>query len=135
MNPPAFSWWSFSELLIDRVVVTDGEVEIRSVIPTQPNSEHVRFCQLRKDYFDNIIEVFHLADDDRRAVLFVVTADRCRIGLTAIDRDLLRHTVPPDRLFEKAQRRCLVPMLRQEKVNGLPRLVYGAIEIVPLASG
>jgi hypothetical protein len=46
----------------------------------------MRFCQLRKDYFDNIIEVFHLADADRRAVLFVVTADRCRIGLTAIDR-------------------------------------------------
>jgi hypothetical protein len=31
--------------------VTDGEVEIRYVLPTQPNSEHVRFCQLRKDYF------------------------------------------------------------------------------------
>jgi site-specific DNA recombinase len=39
------------ELLIDRVVVTNGDVEIRYVIPTSPSSEHVRFCHLRKDYF------------------------------------------------------------------------------------
>lgn len=37
-------------LLIDRVVVTDAEVEIRYVLPTTPESEHVRFCHLRKDY-------------------------------------------------------------------------------------
>ena len=40
-------------LLIDRVVVTDAEVEIRYVLPTSPESEHVRFCHLRKDYFDD----------------------------------------------------------------------------------
>lgn len=39
------------ELLIDRVIVTDAEVEIRYVIPTHPSSEHIRFCHLRKDYF------------------------------------------------------------------------------------
>src|SRR3712207_4354835 len=38
-------------LLIDRVIVTDADVEIRYVLPTSPESEHVRFCQLRKDYF------------------------------------------------------------------------------------
>ena len=38
-------------LLIDRVVVTDTQVEIRYVLPTSPESEHVRFCHLRKDYF------------------------------------------------------------------------------------
>ena len=42
------------ELLIDRVVVTDGDVEIRYVIPTTPASEHVRFCHLRTDYFDAV---------------------------------------------------------------------------------
>jgi site-specific DNA recombinase len=42
------------ELLIDRVVVTDGDVEIRSVIPTTPASEHVRFGHVRSDYFDHI---------------------------------------------------------------------------------
>ncbi|HKO33942.1 MAG TPA: recombinase family protein, partial [Candidatus Limnocylindria bacterium] len=40
------------ELLIDRVVVTDSEVEIRYVIPIGPDGERGRFCQLRKDYFD-----------------------------------------------------------------------------------
>ena len=40
-------------LLIDRVVVTDAEAEIRYVLPTSPESEHVRFCHLRKDYFDD----------------------------------------------------------------------------------
>jgi site-specific DNA recombinase len=39
------------ELLIDRVIVTDAEVEIRYVIPTHSSSEHIRFCHLRKDYF------------------------------------------------------------------------------------
>jgi site-specific DNA recombinase len=39
------------ELLIDRVVVTDGAVEIRYVIPTSPKGEHGRFSHLRTDYF------------------------------------------------------------------------------------
>ena len=38
------------ELLIDRVIVTDEEVEIRYVIPTDSSSEQVRFCHLRSDY-------------------------------------------------------------------------------------
>jgi site-specific DNA recombinase len=42
------------QLLIDRVVVTNAEVEIRYVLPTSPDSEHVRFCHLRKDYFDRL---------------------------------------------------------------------------------
>ena len=41
-----------AELLIDRVLVSDGEVEIRYVIPLSPGTEKVRFCHLRKDYFD-----------------------------------------------------------------------------------
>jgi site-specific DNA recombinase len=40
------------ELLIDRVVVTNGDVEIRYVIPMTPAGEHVRSCHLRTDYFD-----------------------------------------------------------------------------------
>src|SRR5207249_6115862 len=40
------------ELLIDRVVVTDGEVEIRYVLPTSPDGPHLPFCQLRKDHLD-----------------------------------------------------------------------------------
>ena len=40
------------ELLIDRVIVTDAEVEIRYVMPTSPDGPHHRFCHLRKDHFD-----------------------------------------------------------------------------------
>jgi hypothetical protein len=39
------------ELLIDRVVITDAQVEIRYVIPTTDHSTHTRFCHLRTDYF------------------------------------------------------------------------------------
>ena len=38
------------ELLIDRVIITGEEVEIRYVIPTSDKSEHIRCCNLRKDY-------------------------------------------------------------------------------------
>ena len=52
------------ELLIDRVIVTEEEVEIRYVIPTSRNGEHARFCHLRTNYLpadaqedDRILEV------------------------------------------------------------------------------
>ena len=41
------------ELLVDRVVVTDSSVEIRYAIPTSLDSEIVRFCHLRTDYFNS----------------------------------------------------------------------------------
>jgi len=40
------------ELLVDRVIVSDSDVEIRYAIPTNSGSEHVRFCHLRSDYFN-----------------------------------------------------------------------------------
>ena len=42
-----------AELLIDRVIVTGGEVEIRYVLPTSPDGPHRPFCQLRKDHLDS----------------------------------------------------------------------------------
>ena len=38
------------ELLIDQVVVTNEEVEIRYVVPTSPEGPHHPFCHLRTDY-------------------------------------------------------------------------------------
>jgi site-specific DNA recombinase len=43
-----------TELLIDRVVVTDGQVEIRYVLPTSPDGPHRPFCQLRKDHLGGL---------------------------------------------------------------------------------
>jgi site-specific DNA recombinase len=48
------------ELLIDRVVVTDDEIEIRYVFPTSPQGEHVRFCHLRLDYLHHPPPLQHL---------------------------------------------------------------------------
>ena len=45
------------ELLIDRVIVANGAVEIHYVVPTVPSSEQVRFCHLRSDYFKAIAMV------------------------------------------------------------------------------
>jgi hypothetical protein len=41
-----------ADLLIDRVVVTDSQVEIRYVLPTSPDGPHRPFCQLCKDHLD-----------------------------------------------------------------------------------
>ncbi len=38
------------ELLIDRVVVTENEVEIRYVVPTQPEGPYIPFCHLLTNY-------------------------------------------------------------------------------------
>ena len=38
------------ELLVDRVIVTNGDVEIHYVIPTQPEGPHIPFCRLCLDY-------------------------------------------------------------------------------------
>src|SRR5215204_444399 len=42
------------ELLIDQVVVTDEEVEIRYVVPTFPDGPHHPFCHLRTDYLHRL---------------------------------------------------------------------------------
>jgi hypothetical protein len=42
------------ELLIDRVIVTDGAVEIRYVVPTGPDGEREPFWRLRTDHQDDL---------------------------------------------------------------------------------
>lgn len=41
------------ELLVDRVVVANGAVEVRYVVPTGPDGEREPFCRLRSDYRDD----------------------------------------------------------------------------------
>jgi len=45
------------ELLIDRVIVRDEEIEIRYVVPTSPEGPHLSFCHLRTDYLPLLQEV------------------------------------------------------------------------------
>lgn len=67
---------------------------------------------------DNIIQIFHLTDDDGGAMLLVVALDRRGIGLTAVDGDGLGDPMAADRLLEKAQGGLLIPLIREQKVNG-----------------
>jgi site-specific DNA recombinase len=45
------------ELLIDRVIVEDGMVEIRYVVPTSRDGPRILFCQLRLNHLDPTITV------------------------------------------------------------------------------
>lgn len=74
------------ELLVDRVIVKDSEVEIRYVIPTSPGSEHVRFCHLRTDYLDD--PAFGLHDEPScggwvRRLLRIVQSARGSVARSA----------------------------------------------------
>ena len=51
--------------------------------------------------FHDIIQVFHLPDDDGRAVLLVVTLNGGCIGVAAVDGDGLGEPVAADRLLQK----------------------------------
>jgi hypothetical protein len=92
----------------------------------------VRFYQLRQDYFHHIIQVFHLADFDRGAMCLVILPDGGGIGLAPVGGDLLGDTMAADRLREKAERGFGISIFCEQKVNGLPGLIEGAIQIAPL---
>jgi site-specific DNA recombinase len=79
-------------LLIDRVVVTGAEVEIRYVLPTSLESEHVRFCQLRKDYFHR--PASHKELHDLQWILVLVGAQQS-LGIEAALR--VTDEYPADR--------------------------------------
>jgi site-specific DNA recombinase len=70
---------SLIELLIDRVIVADSEVEIRYVIPTHPRSKQVRFCHLRTDYF----RAPHPVGSDHRNATQQIRIDRVFRARTA----------------------------------------------------
>jgi hypothetical protein len=71
----------------------------------------------------DIIQIFHPADGDRRAMRFIVTPDRRGIGLAAINRHLLGHTVPVDGLGEKTLGRLLIALFREQEIDGLAALI------------
>jgi hypothetical protein len=81
---------------------------------------------------DHVIQIFHLADDDVRAVFFVRALDRGFIGLTAVNRDLFGDPMAVDRFLQKLERRLLIPMLGEQKINGLAGFIHRTIEIAPL---
>ncbi len=58
------------ELLIDRVVVTDGDVEIRYVFPTTSHGPPMRFSHLRVDYLNLVpLPIVYRTSNDRTSPL------------------------------------------------------------------
>ena len=82
--------------------------------------------------FHDIRQIFHLPNGAVRAVLFVRALVGSCIGVTAVNRDRLGDPIPVNRLLQKPQRGLCIPMLGEQKVNGLAVLIYLPIPIAPL---
>ena len=80
----------------------------------------------------SIIEKLDLADFDCRTVLRIVTLDGRFISGTPVDRDLLRYAVAANRLGQEPLGCLLVPVLRQQEIDGLAGFIYSAVEVIPL---
>src|SRR5262249_5343152 len=78
------------------------------------------------------LEILHLADRDRGAVLLMVALDRGCMGVAAVTGDGLRQPITADGFLQEPERRLFVPVLRQENVNGLAVFLHGARAIAPL---
>src|SRR5262245_34003246 len=83
--------------------------------------------------FYRMIHILHLPNDDGGAMHFVVPLDRGFIGLAPIDGDRFGDSETTNRLREKAERGLGIPVLREQKVNGLPGLINGSIPVLPRA--
>src|SRR5215831_10845069 len=80
----------------------------------------------------DIVSIFHLTDGDGCAVGLVVAFDGGFIGVTVVDGHGVRETIATDGLLQKPQRGCCIPVLREEKVNGLAVFIHRTIQIPPL---
>src|SRR4051812_9272629 len=83
--------------------------------------------------FDNIIEIFSIADNDGRLMSLVVVRNGCGIGLTLIDRDFLRHPLAANGLAQEGL--CGVPIAigSQQKINRVALFIDGTVQIRPLS--
>jgi hypothetical protein len=125
------------ELLVDRVLVADGEVEIRYVVPTHPNSEKVRFCHLRKDYFHNIVQVGAgpAATMSPEFPLLLQFLDPFWIGTVAVhvDHPGARVTRGKQGVPEEALDSCGIPSGGKQEIDGGTGRVDGPVQVCPLA--
>jgi site-specific DNA recombinase len=126
-------------LLIDRVVVTDAAVEIRYVLPTSPDSEHVRFCHLRKDYFHDPPARVDRKPDLIGRLLDDLDGDAGRVGRPVSGKAHVGERLRDER--ERAARQaqdewCAVPVLNVGGLGlqneGAPIRVHHRLPLAPL---
>ena len=99
------------------------EVEIRYAVPNHPRGESSRFCHLRKDYFEDVVEALSLAQGNparQRAVRLQ------RFACGRIDRILIHIDDPRPRVLscrenpaEEAFGSFSVALCREQEIDGL----------------
>jgi len=67
--------------------------------------------------FDNVVKVLDLTDLDAGLSFGIVAFDRRGVGTALVDRDLLRRTIPLDRLAQEPQRRLAIPFGGQQEID------------------
>src|SRR4051812_47940960 len=107
---------------IDRVVVTNADVEIRYALPTSPGSEQVRFGHLRKDYFHAPTPAVQLRNLPRRDPLGQV-APQPDHALTCLGRRVQGELDAPPWLARPGQ---LDPLLTHRSGVGAAAVAPGS---------
>jgi DNA invertase Pin-like site-specific DNA recombinase len=129
---------SLIELLVDRVIVTDGEVEIRYVMPTDRASEQVRFCHLRLAYLDPVVEpaAAPVPGEAPQLAVPLHLAQRAGVAREPVGHDGPRVAgiVPAKGAPEEALGRLLVPLGAEQEVDRLAGAVDGTVELAPLTT-
>jgi site-specific DNA recombinase len=101
------------ELLIDRVIVTDSDVEIRYVFPTTCHGPPIRFSQLRVDYLHFVpLPIVFLTSDERTSPLDLPVL-RSSLGRNAhADATLAQGTAKGATIIPTIRDQLLGPLLR-----------------------
>ncbi len=81
--------------------------------------------------FDDVVEVFRLAQLDVRAGVGTHAPDGRRVGAALVDGDLLGHTVKIDGAFEEAPRRSVVSVSPKQKVDRGTGTIDGSVQVFP----
>ena len=122
------------ELLVDRVLVAEDEVEIRYVVPAHPNSEKVRSCHLRKDYFDDVVQIGAVRQRQRRPSSPVCFNTATALAYAGCPSTLItrgRGAPLHNASRRNRSRRDRVPFGRQHELDRLAGGVDGPIQVCP----
>ena len=120
------------ELLIDRVLVANGEVEIGYVVPTHPRSENIR---LRKGYFHQVVQVLAGSNLDatRKFAVCLHLSHRPVRGRIGVQCDLRGQASALHRAAQKRFGGVYVPVPAEKEIDCLARFVDGAVQVQPLS--
>jgi site-specific DNA recombinase len=117
------------ELLIDRVIVTADQVEIRYVVPTGPTGETTPFCHLRLDYLNGpawrvtLHNLLRLHRDICRQEIFVAMGPCTIMNVDPTDcNQLFSDTVPVSRARDDLDVSPGAPIPRHREAGAFGRV-------------